>query len=71
MSRLAKAAKGSKAEEKENDKSDLLPAVPSASVLSTGSSLDIHPEICTGNDVVEFYAKYGQDSPIKFFYCTR
>ena len=71
MSRPAKAVKGSKAEEKENDKTDLLPAVASASALSTGSTFDIHPEIRTGNDVVEFYAKYGQDSPIKFFYCNR
>ena len=71
MSRPAKAAKSSKAEEKENDKTDLLPAVASASSLAASTTLDSHPEICTGNDVVEFYAKYGQDSPIKFFYCNR
>lgn len=71
MSRPAKAAKGSKAAEKDNDKAELLPAVSSASSLSTGSTLDNHPEIRTGNEVVEFYAKYGQDSPIKFFYCNR
>ena len=71
MNRPAKAAKGSKAGDKESDKTDLLPAVPSVSTLSTSSTLDVHPEIRTGNDVVEFYAKYGQDSPIKFFYCNR
>lgn len=25
----------------------------------------------TGDDIIEFYGKYGQDSPIKFFYCNR
>lgn len=69
MSRPAKAAKGNKAEEQ--DRRDILPAVASASSISTGTTLSIHPEIRTGNDVVEFYAKYGQDSPIKFFYCNR
>ena len=29
------------------------------------------PGIETGEHVVEFYAKYGQDSPVKFFYCNR
>lgn len=71
MIRPAKAAKGNKAEEQENDKTDVLPAVALASTLSSGSTLAIHPEIRTGNDVGEFYAKYGQDSPIKFFYCNR
>lgn len=27
--------------------------------------------IQTGDDVVAFYGKYGQDSAIKFFYCVR
>lgn len=71
MNRSSKAAKNAKAQEKEDDVADLLPAVPSATSVSTGSTLDIHPEIRTGNDIVEFYAKYGQDSPIKFFYCNR
>ena len=39
--------------------------------MSSSNTLDLHPEIRTGNDVVEFYAKYGQDSPVKFFYCNR
>ena len=69
MSRPAKAGKSNKTEEQ--DKTDILPAVASASSISTGTTLSIHPEIRTGNDVVEFYAKYGQDSPIKFFYCNR
>lgn len=25
----------------------------------------------TEEDIIEFYGKYGQDSPIKFFYCNR
>lgn len=32
---------------------------------------DMIPGIVTGDDIVEFYAKYGQDSPVKFFYCNR
>ena len=32
---------------------------------------DLIPGIVTGEDVVEFYAKYGQDSAVKFFYCNR
>ena len=32
---------------------------------------DLIPGIVTGDDVVEFYARYGQDSPVKFFYCNR
>lgn len=27
--------------------------------------------VCTSDDVVEFYAKYGQDSPVAFFFCVR
>lgn len=25
----------------------------------------------TSDDVIEFYAKYGQDSPVAFFFCVR
>ena len=32
---------------------------------------DMIPGIETGDHVVEFYAKYGQDSAVKFFYCNR
>ena len=32
---------------------------------------DLIPGIETGEHVVEFYAKYGQDSAVKFFYCNR
>ncbi|GLC47993.1 hypothetical protein PLESTB_000047400 [Pleodorina starrii] len=32
---------------------------------------DLIPGINTGEDVVEFYGKYGQDSAVKFFYCNR
>ncbi len=32
---------------------------------------DMVPGIFTGEDVVQFYGKYGQDSPVKFFYCNR
>lgn len=27
--------------------------------------------VLTSDDVVEFYAKYGQDSPVAFFFCVR
>ena len=33
--------------------------------------MDLYPDIRTGDDVVDFYAKFGQDSPVKFFYCNR
>lgn len=40
--------------------------------LDDGSSdPDMVPGIETVEHVVEFYAKYGQDSPVKFFYCNR
>eukprot|EP00878_Enallax_costatus_P031474 GHUV01034420.1.p1 GENE.GHUV01034420.1~~GHUV01034420.1.p1 ORF type:complete len:647 (+),score=200.09 GHUV01034420.1:874-2814(+) len=32
---------------------------------------DMVPGVETGQDVVAFYGKYGQDSPVKFFYCVR
>ncbi|KXZ55711.1 DHC8 protein [Gonium pectorale] len=32
---------------------------------------DLIPGINTGEDVVEFYGKFGQDSAVKFFYCNR
>lgn len=32
---------------------------------------DMIPGIETGEDVIEFYGKFGQDSPVKFFYCNR
>lgn len=32
---------------------------------------DMVPGVNTGEDVVAFYGKYGQDSPVKFFYCNR
>ncbi|GFH14490.1 uncharacterized protein HaLaN_10554 [Haematococcus lacustris] len=32
---------------------------------------DLIPGIITGDDVIEFYGKYGQDSPVKFFYCNK
>lgn len=32
---------------------------------------DMIPGVETGEDVVAFYGKYGQDSPVKFFYCVR
>ena len=66
-----KAAKIAKVEERQADEESFLPSVPSASSVSANSTLDTHPEIRTANDVVEFYAKYGQDSPVKFFYCNR
>lgn len=69
--RSPKAGKSPKAHEKQSDEDELLPAVQSATSMSASSTLDVHPEIRTGNDVVEFYAKYGQDSPVKFFYCNR
>ena len=69
--RSSKASKSSKAQDKQSNEDDLLPAVPSAMSMSSSNTLDLHPEIRTGNDVVEFYAKYGQDSPVKFFYCNR
>ena len=34
-------------------------------------SPDPFESVQTGDDVVEFYARYGQDSPVKFFYCNR
>ena len=69
--RSPKASKSPKAHDKQSDEDELLPAVQSATSMSASSTLDVHPEIRTGNDVVEFYAKYGQDSPVKFFYCNR
>jgi dynein heavy chain, axonemal len=32
---------------------------------------DMVPGVETGNDVVEFYGKYGKESAVKFFYCNR
>lgn len=32
---------------------------------------DMIPGIVSGEHVVEFYGKYGQDSAVKFFYCNR
>lgn len=32
---------------------------------------DMIPGVQTGQDVVAFYGKYGQDSSVKFFYCVR
>lgn len=32
---------------------------------------DMVPGVQTGEDVVAFYGKYGQDSTVKFFYCVR
>lgn len=31
---------------------------------------DMIPGIVSSDDVVQFYARYGQDSPVKFFYCV-
>ncbi|KAG2501733.1 hypothetical protein HYH03_000233 [Edaphochlamys debaryana] len=36
-----------------------------------GYDPDMIPGINTGDDVVEFYGKFGQDSAVKFFYCNR
>lgn len=36
-----------------------------------GFDPDMIPGINTGDDVVEFYGKFGQDSAVKFFYCNR
>ena len=38
---------------------------------SEQDDVDLYPDIRTGDDVVDFYAKFGQDSPVKFFYCNR
>lgn len=32
---------------------------------------DTVPGVVTGEDVVAYYGKYGQDSTVKFFYCVR
>jgi hypothetical protein len=32
---------------------------------------DTVPGVATGEDVVAYYGKYGQDSTVKFFYCVR
>jgi dynein heavy chain len=32
---------------------------------------DMIPGIETGDHIVEFFAKYGQASAVKFFYCNR
>jgi dynein heavy chain len=32
---------------------------------------DVVPGVETGEDVVAYYGVNGQDSPVKFFYCTR
>ena len=32
---------------------------------------DLLPGLVTSDDVIEFYGKFGQDSPVKFFYCNR
>ncbi len=32
---------------------------------------DMVPGVVTGEDVVAFYGKFGQDSAVKFFYCVR
>ena len=37
----------------------------------SGFNPDVVPGIDTGDDVIEFYGKYGQDSAVKFFYCNR
>ena len=32
---------------------------------------ELTKDVVTSDDVVEFYAKYGQDSPVAFFFCVR
>jgi hypothetical protein len=32
---------------------------------------DMMPGVDTSNDIIEFYGKYGKESPVKFFYCNR
>ena len=32
---------------------------------------ELTKDIKTSDHVVEFYAKYGQDSPVKFFFCKQ
>ncbi|KAK9828903.1 hypothetical protein WJX72_002692 [[Myrmecia] bisecta] len=46
------------------------PIISQLSQLPT-SEAETAAAIRTGDDVVEFYARYGQDSAIKFFYCNR
>ncbi|KAG2451278.1 hypothetical protein HYH02_003884 [Chlamydomonas schloesseri] len=44
---------------------------PKVDERDAGYDPDMIPGINTGDDVVEFYGKFGQDSPVKFFYCNR
>ena len=32
---------------------------------------DMMPGVDTSNDIIEFYGKFGKESPVKFFYCNR
>lgn len=32
---------------------------------------ELTKDVVTSDDVIEFYAKYGQDSPVAFFFCVR
>lgn len=44
---------------------------PKVDERDAGYDPDMIPGINSGDDVVEFYGKFGQDSPVKFFYCNR
>lgn len=45
--------------------------VPAGHPVDDGYDPDFIPGIDTGEHVIAFYGKYGQDSPVKFFYCNR
>eukprot|EP00798_Chlamydomonas_sp_ICE-L_P012760 gene12760-16011_t len=55
----------------EEEEEELEGALPAPIDDGTAFDPDMVPGINTGEDVIEFYGKYGQDSAVKFFYCNR
>lgn len=54
---------------------DASPPPPPDTAVLAGRAADPDADVCrwvrTGEQVVEWYAQYGQDSPVTFFFCKR
>ena len=46
-------------------------AAAAAAAGGVASEAELRRHIKTSDDVVEFYAQFGQDSPVPFFFCVR
>lgn len=44
---------------------------PAAKDAADSAEYELTKDVVTSDDVIEFYAKYGQDSPVAFFFCVR